>query len=388
MAKLGDVVGMPVHTEPERDGNLVLPYGKVGIEIETEGWKGDGVASLPKVWEYHQDGSLRNNGMEFTTRGNGIVGSNITKAVTEFCKWAQARKLDVGYPRAGIHVHLDVTDLDFEGRQLHNLVAMYLLIEHALYGYAGEWRRTCGFCDPLSESQLPLNQLRHALFAKDSTGKALTGRINKLGRYYGLNVRAIGKYGTVEFRQLETTYDAKRILDWINIIFQLKQFAMNWPQGRNVLAEVSRDGARAFAERMMGKCWKLIQPWFEEERLWAAVDAAIVMMEGDEDNAEEADWNTTAASNPALQKKAPKSKKTSKAELIEEMYAPVQPAAPQPQLRPEAWEQILREHRAQIAQLEVQEAARVAAQRNVARRVQPAFRWVMGPDGINRRQPR
>lgn len=320
MAKLGDVVGMPVHSEPQRDANLVLPYGKVGIEIETEGWKGDGAGTLPKVWEFHQDGSLRNNGMEFTTRGNGIVGTAITSAVQGFCTWAKARKLDVGYPRAGIHVHLDCTDLDFEAGHLHNLVAMYLLVEHAMYGYAGEWRRTCGFCDPLSESQLPMNQLRHALFAADSNGKSLPGRLNKLGRYYGLNVKALNKIGTLEFRQLETTFDPERILNWINIIFQLKRAAMEWPQGRRILVEVSRSGAREFARTMMGKQWDHISQWFEEDRLWAAVDAAIIMMEGQDDE-NEADWGEVAPSNPILEKKGPKpaKKKTLKEELYAEM---------------------------------------------------------------------
>lgn len=313
----------------------MLPYGKVGIEIETEGWQGDGIATLPKIWAYHVDNSLRNNGMEFTTKGTGIIGKDIAVTVREFCKWAKARHLSEGYPRAGIHIHLDCTDMDWEANQLHNMVACYMLVEHALYGFAGEWRRTCGFCDPLTESQLPMNQLREALFAKGSSGKTLTSKLNKLGRYYGLNLKALTKYGTVEYRQLETTFDENRIINWIQIIFQLKAFAMQWPTGRRILAEVSRDGARAFARRMMGSQWKHIEPFFNEDMLWAAVDAAIVMMEGaDEPEPALDDWaEASVPSSPLLDKKQPK-QRTKKEELVKEMIQDEAAIAPFAMPRP------------------------------------------------------
>lgn len=316
MAKIGELVGQPVHSRPEEDDSLALPFGKVGIEIETEKWKGDGASTLPKVWEYHQDGSLRNNGIEFTTRGKGIIGKEISKAVRDFCSWANARKLDVGYPRAGIHIHLDCTDMDFEGGELQRMVAIYMLLEHALFGYAGEWRRTCGFCDPLTESQLPMNQIRHALFDPTSSGKALLGRLNKLGRYYALNLRALTKYGTVEYRQLETTFDAERIIGWINIILQIKKAAVQWPANRKVLAEVSREGARGFAKRMMGPYWAHVSPYFKDEMLWAAVDSAIVMMEGEPESQDGGSWDDMPSDNPLLAKKIPdkKSRKQSKQE--------------------------------------------------------------------------
>lgn len=323
MAKLGDLVGKPVHQLPEQDASLPIPFGKVGIEIETEGWKGDGAQLLPKIWEYHIDGSLRNNGMEFTTRG-GVVGKDIQKTVRDFCAWAKARKLDVGYPRAGIHIHLDCTDMDFEAGNLQNMLGIYMMLEHALYGFAGEWRRTCGFCDPLTESQLPMNQLRHALFDPSSSGKMLKGRLDKLGRYYGLNLKALNKYGTVEYRQLETTYDAERINNWINTILQLKKVAMNWPANRRLLPEVSREGATEFAKRMLGPCWPHLQKWFREDQLWAAVDSAIVMMEGDggTEDGGAMDWNEVHSDSPVLNKKGPipnKARKQSKLEAQQDL---------------------------------------------------------------------
>lgn len=64
--KLGSVVGKPIFSMPRPVGNLAIPDAKVGIEIEFEHWNG---VNDTDFWDNHVDGSLRNDGQEFTTRG-------------------------------------------------------------------------------------------------------------------------------------------------------------------------------------------------------------------------------------------------------------------------------------------------------------------------------
>ena len=130
----------PIHCAPVSTDKLIIPYAKVGIEVEVENW--DRAHSNLAQWEDHEDGSLR-RGREFTTRG-GMVGKQIVEEIETICNFAKSRNYSEGYPRAGIHLHIDMTDMnDGSDTQLLNAIAAYMLFEDAMFSFAGEWRKAC-----------------------------------------------------------------------------------------------------------------------------------------------------------------------------------------------------------------------------------------------------
>lgn len=272
--KLGKALGKPVFSTTKPSKALIIPEAKVGVEIEFENWDGTNGTSL---WDDVEDHSLRNNGREFITRG-GMVGQQLIDAIEEFCALAKAKGWSEGTPRAAIHIHIDCTDLDLAKGELATLVSLYSIVEHMLFSYAGEWRRGCGFCDALEDSEADLESLGKAMY--DSKGAQLHRIVagNYLSKYQALNLMALSKYGTVEFRILPTTFDSKRIITWINMLLQLKQAALDFNTAMPVLAQFSREGARGFAQKVMGDMWPEVESFFREDRAWAAIDTAIALL--------------------------------------------------------------------------------------------------------------
>lgn len=272
--KLGNALGKPVFTLPRPSGRLVLPNAKIGIEIEIEGWGGQSGLTW---WEDTRDDSLRNNGREFVTRG-GLVGEDVIEALNEFKAASEAHGWQEGTPRAGIHVHVDCTDLDLEAGQLASFISLYMLAEHAIFSWVGEWRRTCGFCAAWEDTQVDFNKLGRALF--DKTGATLARAVGseEFQKYQAVNIMALGKYGTLEFRHLPTTFDVNRILTWINIILQLKKSAVALDTTTPLIAQFSKARPERFLANVLGDMWPTLQPFFKESRAWDAIDNSIALM--------------------------------------------------------------------------------------------------------------
>lgn len=313
MGKLGELVQKPIYSIPQSTDELILPWGKVGIEIETENCRTSNMQQISKHWDIHQDGSLRNHGMEFVTKG-GLVGKDIVDALDVFCPWAVKSKLTIGYPRAGIHIHLDCTDMDVGRGDLKTFLALYAILEHTLFGYAGEWRRHCGFCDGISDGRKNLEIIKYLVNEEDIDSRTFVDQLNRYDRYAGLNLQSLNKYGTIEFRHLETTFDTRRILNWINIIFRLKKAAMSWDLSKSILQEFSTLGAEGFCASIMGGEWKHLSPFFNEKQAWYAIDDAnYILGKIVPHRLQVVDWDETKP-NPILAmkgKRKPASKKDS-----------------------------------------------------------------------------
>lgn len=272
--KLGKALGKPIFMTAKPSRELVLPEAKVGIEIEFERWDG---LNPTTFWEDVNENSVRNKGREFITRG-GMVGEQIVEAVHEFCTLAKEHNYSEGTPRAAIHIHVDCTDLDIAKGELATLVSLYSIMEHTLFSFAGEWRRGCGFCDALEDSEADLEHLSKAMYDKEGEQLMLVVAEGYLHKYQALNLLSLYKYGTVEFRILPTTFDEQRIITWINILLQLKNAAQNFDRKLPLLAQFSRMGATGFAKHIMGGMWKDVEEFYKEERAWSAIDIAIAML--------------------------------------------------------------------------------------------------------------
>jgi hypothetical protein len=299
--KLGKVVDKPVHSMPEPCDKFVLPTAKVGIEVEFEQWSRN---SPNEWWEQHPDEhSVRNGGTEFVTRGNGVCGQEIVEAVEEICTLAKKDRWSEGIPRAAIHIHLDVTDLDLDKNELTTLISNYLLVEHMFFGYAGDWRADTGFCVPFYKGQSDFSILGRLLHSK--LNKEEFKRYAAAGsKYQALNVNPLVRFGTLEFRHLPTTFDTARIFEWINLILSLKKSAHD-ERFQEPLKLLSTLGPEQFARRIFGNLWPAVSPYLSVPAMWEAVDNATALMAmGGVFKTQSQGWDTPPAPSPILEYKA------------------------------------------------------------------------------------
>lgn len=272
--KLGALLGKPIHGETLDDPELPVPDAKLGIEVEIENW--DGWSGF-ELWSNHVDDSLRNNGQEFTTNG-GLVGADIRRAVTAFCEQANARNWDWNTPRAGIHIHLDITDLDFEGGELARLVANYIILEHVLFAFAGDYRRSVGYCESLEDSQGDFALLGKFLYGKPDS-RTVRSIVEEFSKYQAINLKPMAMYGTVEFRHLPTTFESDRLMTWINIILAIKRSAKQVIMGDSPLKALSQLGWEEYIRRLLGQdLFDMLRKFVEPKRIWTAVDNATALM--------------------------------------------------------------------------------------------------------------
>lgn len=300
MNKLGNLIDKPIHAFPTPSAELVVPEAKIGIEVELEKWDG---AYFPQTyWEIHgQEHSLRNNGIEFVTKG-GLSGTQIRKALVELCEMAKLRKWKDGYPRAAIHIHLDVTDLDTDTNELSVLLSNYMLVEHLFFAFAGEWRRDCAYCVPFSHGKIDFRVLGEMLYSKQSKA-AFQGNSQKLSKYQALNLNPLTRFGTIEFRHLPTTFDIERIMVWINMILAIKKSAHN-PQLSTPLKAMSDLGPERFAAIVMDRMWPIVSQHINPAAMWEAVDnAQAIMAHGGAFKMQTVGWDVLPAPNPILEHK-------------------------------------------------------------------------------------
>lgn len=214
------------------DSRWVLPSSFIGVEVEYEGVK---ERNLPKhtfadFWTYHEEGSLKDNGAEYVFT-DPLFGLDARNAL----EWLILYAKDSGWKctkRTGIHVHIDVRDLSVP--QLAGMSILYAALEPILYHWVGDGRDVSHFCIPLYRADDALlgacSILRSAFQDDKEDGHNALSRSEEFQRYAGLNLQALAKFGSIEFRHLQTTHDLDRIRDWINMIMSLKASAFKLPQ--------------------------------------------------------------------------------------------------------------------------------------------------------------
>lgn len=199
---------LPKHTE-----FLVSSSALVGIEIEVENMPN--YVDTTYYWRNKSDGSLRNNGVEFTSIP--LRCSQVPYALQYLNSKITENNTPDFSPRTSCHVHLNARDMSWE--QLKVFVLLYAIFERHFFHIAGTKREQSIFCVPLYLTQ----ELRYLL--------NLEHQVTNWHKYSAINLGTIlGNadvpcYGTIEFRHLYGTSDPGIILDWINNICCLREYS-------------------------------------------------------------------------------------------------------------------------------------------------------------------
>lgn len=196
----------------------------LGLEIELEQVHHQALMEglkFKQFWNFHQDGSIAPGGLEYTFEApqpDFIVPS----LVHDFTQTAK-RNAKAG-PTAGIHVHVQATTFSYE--RLTRLLLLYALVEPELYWWAGIERSQTRFCRPWWLLGTQEKEFWKAL----GSGKDVHLPVSPELRYSALNLAALSKFGTLEFRHLPSTLDPERILKWITFLTELtRSSSKNYP---------------------------------------------------------------------------------------------------------------------------------------------------------------
>lgn len=225
----------------------------VGIEIEVEG------ESLPRIdtpaWKSEQDNSLRGESYEYVLRKP--VPFDKTKQVLEEmgAHWKESNAIIKNSPNAGVHVHINCSDLTIT--QLYNYIGLYLVVENLLISKCGEHRVGNLFCLRASDAEYLIDMLVDSV--KEQDLKLL--HTDDL-RYASINVKALGDYGSLEFRAWRSDGDLKGIQWWCELLQHLKVLAKTVDNPSQIVSDVSELRPEGFYKRILGPFSKDF-PWKE-----------------------------------------------------------------------------------------------------------------------------
>lgn len=193
-----------------------------GIEVELEGWPDEPTSKISRLlnestdfaWSTTTDNSLRNGGIELYTRYSTSIQSK-KKVLDQFADLISEAPYAIASERTSTHIHIDVRDFTFQ--ELLFLVNVYGCCEDTFFLMCNERRRHCIYCRPLKSFGSPSLDLPHTYLQENM-------------RYGAINLSAIQKYGTIEFRMFDATKDIQTLSIWLDMCYNLVNYVAKTPR--------------------------------------------------------------------------------------------------------------------------------------------------------------
>lgn len=223
----------------------------VGIEIEVEG------TNLPEgvqtFWKVVGDGSLR-NGLEYVHR-SPINVRKVAESLEVLEKaFIEAKAVPDFSFRTSVHVHVNCLTMEYV--QVLNYIYTYFLLENILVDFCGEERKGNRFCLRLQDADGSLEYIEKLFASKGREG--VFRRIPRdMVRYAALNVEAMPKFGTLEFRSMRGTLDSNIIVPWAETLVHIREYAKVFETPRAIFNRLEEIGERQFFQEAIGKHYPL-----------------------------------------------------------------------------------------------------------------------------------
>lgn len=227
-----------------------LLKGDVGIEIECEGERLFPHHSV--LWKTEADNSLRGQYPEESCEwvlNEPVPKEDVRLALKELFDVQAANKAKFKFSfRTSVHIHINVGHLTRD--QVMAMAYAYYLIEDLMLEYCAEHRRSNRFCLSIGQAEGAIPYIKRMisteewLFAKSNPQNAI--------RYSSLNLEALFKYGSLEFRALEGNADIDRIDTWVKAIVNLRTFIEKIDDIRDVHDVFLFEGPKGLIERALG----------------------------------------------------------------------------------------------------------------------------------------
>lgn len=224
------------------------PEGEVGIEVEAEG-KNLQIAETD-LWRTEKDGSLRGNFPESAAEyvlkkplPRNLVGA----ALDELIQLQKNATLSFSF-RTSVHIHINVGDLTEE--QLRCFTYAYALLEEPLINFCGKARKANRFCLRIQDAERALFYLQDFYERGIETLRGVSGDDI---RYSAMNLAALYKYGSLEFRAMRGTLDKGVIQNWISALLAVKDWSINQETPKQIFDHFQTVGPAAFLNEVLGE---------------------------------------------------------------------------------------------------------------------------------------
>lgn len=236
--------------------------GMLGVEIEVDGKNIVNGGGIPQGWDITDDGSLRgrfpDEKAEFIFRKPVDLepAKKLVLNMNEFL--GKADRLDFSF-RTSVHVHYNVSK--FTEDQVTNMIYTYLLLEEPLMNYCGRDRKANRFCLRLQDAD---GLMEYINLIQEKGYVHLAGLNENQFRYASINIGAIKKHGSIEFRGMRGTCDPEILNPWLEAIHEIGVFAQDRESVAQIYNEYIESTPKEFFKAVLGK--KLAEK-FEYARL-------------------------------------------------------------------------------------------------------------------------
>lgn len=232
--------------------NKPLPEA-YGIEIEAEGKNMVEVGS--QFWKTENDGSLRGHypdrSAEFVLR-KPIHANQVDVALDELIGIQKEAGAEFDFSfRTSVHIHVNVQEMTEE--QVMNMIYTYLLIEEPMMNYCGRARKGNRFCLRVVDADNIIDILKQGF--TDGIHRLMEMDVNAL-RYSSMNVGALSKYGSLEFRGMRGNMDKEILTKWITALGNLKAYALSKKTPMDILEEFQNSKPEDFLQMLMGDLYE------------------------------------------------------------------------------------------------------------------------------------
>lgn len=216
--------------------------GDVGVEIEVEGHN---LPPAVKGWRREADGSLRGESAEYVL-AKPLTTAELKVALKELARQYERHGSVIDDSiRAGVHVHVNVQTLTIV--ELYNFLTLYFIFEELLTKYCGDTREGNLFCLRACDAEFVIERLQHAAKTR-RFGHLISDDL----RYAAVNVKALGSYGSLEFRAMRSTKDFSIIQAWAEILVGLREVAKQYFEPTDIINGFSEGEAEGFLVRVLG----------------------------------------------------------------------------------------------------------------------------------------
>lgn len=262
--------------------------GEIGLEIEVEG------TNLPRalsnLWRVDKDGSLRGESFEYVL-AKPLSVNMVQKALNHLEEaYKHCGSVVNNSVRAGIHVHINVQEMTL--MQLWTFITLYYTLEGMLVKWCGKEREGNFFCLRCQDAEAVLFYLSRAI---------KTGKLNAIAtdeiRYASLNLNAVVKYGSVEFRSMRSTTDFKSVMDWVCVLKRIKDQSLKFNTPLEVVDACLSDMEK-FPKKILGNLYNTFKNEEEQKLLNSGVRYA-------NDVAHMADWKKYGEKKEVKQEEVP-----------------------------------------------------------------------------------
>lgn len=214
---------------------------KMGLELEVEGTIR---CDPPANWNSKPDGSLGPNGVEFVTI-QAFSYERAEELLTRLDKALKDSESEINCSGAcSVHVHMNVQDLKII--DIVKILTMYYIFEDALTEFSGPDRVGNLFCLRASDSEEPIFRI-----IEDINEGTFPRMLNDDIRYAALNLRALSRFGTLEFRSFRGIEKSPlEVVPWVNLLTDIRQAALEYDTPAEIVEQFSILGTEEFIKRV------------------------------------------------------------------------------------------------------------------------------------------